>query len=81
MANRTELLATLDRLAMEERAQLSRLEAAGKPEALDLDPTEKEQYEKRADDIDKAEKALEAFDRFEQRKSAAAARINFSARM
>lgn len=74
MANRTELLATLDRLAMEERAQLSRLEAAGKPEALDLDPTEKDQYEKRADDIDKAEKALEAFDKFEQRKSAAAAR-------
>lgn len=66
-----ELLAMLDGLAMEERAQLDRLESEGKPEKLDLDPTEREQYEKRAKDIEEIEKQIESATKFEERRKAA----------
>ncbi len=74
MSTRKELLAMLDNLAMEERAQLTRLESAGTPEKLDLDPTEKEQYEKRARDIEKIETDIDAATKFETRQAAAKAR-------
>lgn len=74
MKTRKELLAALDTLAMEERAQLTRLESAGTPEKLDLDPTEKEQYEKRAKDIDEIEKQIDAATKFETRQQAAKTR-------
>lgn len=74
MKTRKELLATLNQLAMEERAQLERLSKDGTPEKLDLDPTEKEQYEKRAADIENVEKEMEAADKFETRQKAAADR-------
>ena len=64
---RKELLAKLTQLHTEERAQLDRLEAAGTPEKLDLDPTEKEQYEKRAADIEKTENEITATEKYEQR--------------
>lgn len=71
MTTRKELLAKLDTLAMEERAQLDRLETEGAPEKLDLDPTEKAQYDKRAADIDEVQKQLEAADKFEARRKLA----------
>jgi HK97 family phage major capsid protein len=71
MKTRKELLAQLDKLAMEERAQLDRLSSEGTPEKLDLDPTEKEQYEKRAADIDKVEAELATVGRFEDRQKSA----------
>lgn len=71
MKTRKELLAMLDGLAMEERAQLTRLESEGTPEKLELDPTEKSQYEKRAADIDEIEKQIEATTKFETRQKVA----------
>ncbi len=69
-----ELLADLNQLAMDERSQLDRLEKAGTPEKLELDPTEKEQYEKRAADIEAITKDLDAAQKFEQRKRIAVER-------
>ncbi len=71
MKKRSEILARIDQLAMEERAQLDRLEKEGKPELLETDPTEKDQYDKRAADIEAAEKELESLDRFESRQKTA----------